>query len=58
LPCFQKLLTPFRTTLKNSEFVAGEAPGFSDYILFGAFRGHVVFISKFPLFNANDPVHS
>ncbi len=38
LPQMQKLLTPLRLTLLKQEFLSGETPGFSDYIVFGAFQ--------------------
>ena len=34
----QKLLTPLRSTLYKQEYLSGESPGFSDYIVFGAFQ--------------------
>jgi len=38
LPRFQKLLNPLRTTLKKQDFVAGETPGFSDYIVYEGWK--------------------
>ena len=38
LPRIQKLLTPLRSTLSKQEYLSGETPGFSDYIVFGAFQ--------------------
>ena len=55
LPHFQKLLTPLRTTLKKQEFIAGETPGFSDYIVFGAFQWARC-ISDFSLLKADDSI--
>ena len=57
LPRFQKLLNPLRTTLKKQDFVAGKTPGFSDYIVFGAFQWARC-ISEFSLLNADDSVYS
>jgi len=57
LPRFKKLLNPLRTTLKKQDFVAGKTPGFSDYIVFGAFQW-VRCISEFSLLNADDSVYS
>ena len=57
LPRFQKLLNPLRTTLKKQAFVAGETPGFSDYIVFGAFQWARC-ISEFSLLNADDSVYA
>ena len=56
LPRFQKLLNPLRTTLKKQDFVAGESPGFSDNIVFGAFQWARC-ISEFSLLNADDSVY-
>ena len=55
LPRFQKLLNPLRTTLKKQEFVAGGTPGFSDYIVFGAFQWARC-ISDFSLLKADDSI--
>ena len=52
---FQKLLTPLRTTLKKQEFVSGGTPGFSDYIVFGAFQWARC-ISDFSLLKADDSI--
>jgi len=43
LPRFQKLLNPLRTTLKKQDFVAGETPGFSDYIVWSISVGTLYF---------------
>ena len=55
LPNLQKLLTPLRLTLKKQEYIAGETPGFSDYIVFGAFQWARC-ISDFSLLTADDPI--
>ena len=55
LPNFQKLLTPLRLTLKKQDFVAGDSPGFSDYIVFGAFQWARC-ISDFSLLQREDPI--
>jgi glutathione S-transferase len=34
---FRQSLEPLRTTLKSQSFLAGEAPNYADYIVFGAF---------------------
>ena len=52
---FQKLLTPLRTTFKKQEFVSGGTPGFSDYIVFGAFQW-ARSISDFSLLKADDSI--
>jgi len=56
LPSFQKMLTPLRLTLKKQQFVAGESPGFSDYIVFGAFQWARC-ISDFSLLQADDSIY-
>ena len=56
LPNFQKLLTPLRLTLKKQDFVAGDSPGFSDYIVFGAFQWARC-ISDFSLLRSDDPIY-
>lgn len=35
---FHELLTPLRATLRQQSYLCGEAPGFGDYIVFGAFQ--------------------
>jgi hypothetical protein len=32
------MLTPLRLTLKKQNFMGGDCPGFSDYIVFGSFQ--------------------
>ena len=54
---FQKLLNTLGTTFKIHNFVAGETPVFSDYIVFGAFQWARC-ISEFSLLNADDSVYS
>ena len=56
LPDFQKTLTPLRLTLKKKQFVAGKSPGFSDYIVFGAFQWARC-ISDFSLLQPDDPIY-
>ena len=53
---FQKLLIPLRTTLKKQEFVAGGTPGFSAYIVFGAFQWARC-ISDISLLKADDSIY-
>jgi len=55
LPGFQKMLTPLRLTLKKQNFLAGDSPGFSDYIVFGAFQWARC-ISDFSLLQTEDPI--
>ena len=56
LPRIQKLLTPLRSTLSKQEYLSGETPGFSDYIVFGAFQWARC-ISAFSLLNTDDLVY-
>ena len=56
LPRLQKLLTALRSTLSKQEYLSGETPGFSDYIVFGAFQWACC-ISDFSLLNADDIVY-
>jgi len=55
LPAFRASLDPLRRTVERQPYVAGAAPTYADYIVFGAFqwaRG----ISDFVLLAADDPV--
>ena len=56
LPLIQKLLNPLRSTLSKQEYLSGETPGFSDYIVFGAFQWARC-ISGFSILNDNDIVY-
>ena len=56
LPRIQKLLTPLRSTLSKQEYLSGETPGFSDYIVFGAFQWARC-VSGFSILNADDIVY-
>ena len=56
LPRIQKLLTPLRSTLSKQEYLSGETPGFSDYIVFGAFQWARC-MSGFSILNDNDIVY-
>ena len=56
LPRLQKLLTPLRSTLSKQEYLSGETPGFSDYIVFGAFQWARC-ISAFSLLNTDDIIY-
>ena len=55
LPDFQKMLTPLRLTLKKQNFLGGDSPGFSDYIVFGSFQWARC-ISDFSLLQTKDPI--
>ena len=56
LPRMYKLLTPLRATLSKQEYLSGKTPGFSDYILFGAFQWARC-MSDFSILNADDIVY-
>ena len=56
LPRIQKLLTPLRSTLSKQEYLSGETPGFSDYIVFGAFQWARC-VSGFSILNTDDIVY-
>ena len=56
LPRLQKLMNPLRSTLSKQEYLSGESPGFSDYIVFGAFQWARC-ISAFSLLNTDDLVY-
>jgi glutathione S-transferase len=55
LPAFRESLAPLRRTLERQQFLAGEAPAYADYVVFGAFQWARA-ISDFELLAADDPV--
>jgi glutathione S-transferase len=55
LPAFRDSLAPLRRTLERREFLAGAAPAYADYIVFGAFQ-FARAISAFELLAADDPI--
>jgi glutathione S-transferase len=55
LPAFRESLTPLRRTVERQKFLAGAAPAYADYIVFGAFQWARA-ISDFELLAADDPV--
>lgn len=55
LPAFHESLTPLRRTIERQDFLAGPAPAYADYIVFGAFQWARA-ISDFELLNDDDPV--
>jgi glutathione S-transferase len=57
LPAFRASLDPLRRTVERQDFVAGAAPGYADYIVFGAFQW-ARSVSEFELLAADDPVHA
>jgi glutathione S-transferase len=55
LPAFRESLMPLRRTVERQKFLAGEAPAYADYVVFGAFQWARA-ISDFELLAADDPV--
>lgn len=55
LPAFRASLDPLRRTVESQDFVSGAAPGYADYIVFGAFQW-ARSISEFELLAPDDPV--
>lgn len=57
LPGFRASLDPLRRTVERQNFLAGDAPAYADYIVFGAFQWARA-ISEFELLAADDPVRA
>ena len=57
LPVFRASLDPLRRTVERQEFVAGNAPAYADYVVFGAFQW-ARSISDFELLATDDPVRA
>ena len=57
LPAFRASLDPLRRTVERQDFVAGKAPAYADYVVFGAFQW-ARSISDFELLAADDPVRA
>jgi glutathione S-transferase len=55
LPAFRDSLTPLRRTVERQDFLAGSAPAYADYIVFGAFQWARA-ISDYQLLVADDPI--
>jgi glutathione S-transferase len=55
LPAFRDNLAPLRRTVERQKFLCGDAPGYADYVVFGAFQWARA-ISDFELLAGNDPV--
>ena len=55
LPAFRDSLAPLRRTVERQKFLAGAAPAYADYVVFGAFQWARA-ISDFELLAADDPV--
>lgn len=54
---FRKSLQPMRLALEHHPFIAGEHPGYADYLAFGGFMWART-SSPFELLLADDPVHA
>ena len=54
---FRAGLDPLRRTVERQDFLAGEGPGYADYIVFGAFQWARA-ISEFEVLAADDPVRA
>jgi glutathione S-transferase len=54
-PAFHDSLTPLRRTLERQNFLAGAAPAYADYLVFGAFQWART-ISDYELLAGDDPV--
>jgi len=48
-------LTPLRTILKSEDWIAGDFPGYADYIIFGAFQWARL-VSPLNIVDAEDPI--
>jgi glutathione S-transferase len=57
LAAFRRDLHPLRMTLRTQPFLAGAAPGFADYVVFGAFQWARA-VSPVRLLEKDDPVHA
>jgi glutathione S-transferase len=55
LPTFRDNLMPLRRTLERQNFLAGDAPAYADYVVFGAFQWARA-ISDFELLAGDDPI--
>jgi glutathione S-transferase len=57
LPQFRANLDPLRRTVERQNFLAGDSPGYPDYIVFGAFQWARA-ISEFEVLATDDPVRA
>ena len=57
LAAFRAALEPARRVLQEQKFLAGDAPAYPDYILFGTFLWPRT-ISPLELLEQDDPVHA
>lgn len=57
LPEFRASMQPLRAVLMQQPYVAGDAPDYTDYIMFGGFMWARV-VSPLQILEADDPVHA
>lgn len=57
LPEFRASLQPLRAVIQQQPFVAGEAPDYADYIMFGGFMWARV-VSPLRILEESDPLHA
>jgi glutathione S-transferase len=57
LPAFRTSLDPLRRTVERQNFVSGDAPGYTDYVVFGAFQWARA-ISDLELLAADDSIRA
>lgn len=57
LPEFRATLQPLRAVVMQQPYVAGDAPDYADYIMFGGFMWARV-VSSFQVLAADDPLHA
>jgi glutathione S-transferase len=55
LPALRTLIEPLRMTLRTQPFLAGEAPAYADYLVFGSFQWARC-VSPLALLEPDDPV--
>jgi glutathione S-transferase len=55
LPSFRASLAPLRRTVQRQDFLAGDAPAYADYLVFGAFQWARA-ISDFEVLADEDPI--
>ena len=56
LPAARAALAPVRAVLADQPFIAGDEPGYADYILMGTCQW-IRMVSHYPIIEPDDPVH-
>lgn len=56
LPAARASLAPVRAVLADQPFIAGDEPGYADYILMGSCQW-IRLVSRYPVIEPDDPVH-